>query len=53
MNSKLLYPEESYGHYPKLEFERLVLTEKGKAPQLTRLARPDEWKLVPWNPLSR
>ena len=38
----------NFGHYPRLEYERLALTGKGREPRLSRLAAGNEWKPVDW-----
>jgi GxxExxY protein len=38
----------NFGHYPRLEYERIAFTEKSKRPRLTRLAPSDQWEPVDW-----
>ena len=43
----------NFGHHPKLEFERLVLTDKADKPRLARLTDTNTFKRVDWQPYSR
>ena len=38
----------NFGHYPRLQYERLVLTGEGREPRLTRLVAGNQWKPVDW-----
>ena len=38
----------NFGHYPRLEYERIAFTEKSCRPRLTRLAAGDQWEPVDW-----
>lgn len=38
----------NFGHYPRLEYERMVLTEKSPRPLVSRLTAGDIWKPVDW-----
>jgi GxxExxY protein len=42
----------NFGHYPKLEYERLVLTDRKRIPRITRLTAEDRWQRVPWQDRS-
>ena len=43
----------NFGHYPRLEYERLVQTGEKKTPRLTRLDDNDQWRRVEWQNDSR
>lgn len=43
----------NFGHYPRLEYERLVLTEGKKLPRITRLTNDDRWQKLSWGNNSR
>jgi len=36
----------NFGHYPRLEYERLVLTEDRSRPRVARLGDDDSWRLI-------
>jgi GxxExxY protein len=38
----------NFGHFPRLEYERIAFTERSKRPRLTRLGRGDQWERVAW-----
>jgi len=38
----------NFGHYPRLEYERLVLTDDNKPPRLARLGDDNQWRPVDW-----
>ncbi len=43
----------NFGHFPRLEHERLVLTDERKLPRITRLVGENQWQRVPWQSHSR
>jgi len=38
----------NFGHYPRLEYERLVLNDDKKPPRLARLGDDNQWLPVEW-----
>jgi GxxExxY protein len=43
----------NFGHHPKLEFERLVLTDRSQKPRLARFTEASTFEPVAWQPHSR
>jgi GxxExxY protein len=43
----------NFGHYPKLEYERIAFTGKQELPRIMRLGANDQWKAVEWKNNSR
>lgn len=38
----------NFGHYPRLEYERLVLTDRTQRPCLSRLTTGNQWQPMDW-----
>lgn len=38
----------NFGHYPKLEYERIAFTGKNKLPRLNRLDSDNRWRPIEW-----